>query len=446
MADNGGGGGGNPPAEEPVDDDIMRDAAPPADGDARADGAVGEVEVVTRVEQPLAVAVGIVSKSLTVAQMKNAGTAAHATLELVLSMPEDTRPPAWTSAYTATTGIVAHGFVIVDIDPAPRTELETKALEQFHIINLSLDDMYWAVLPSAEYNPFMAIHECYTVHESGSLAYVSDASFFGAQHAGKAVFAFRDAPEVYLDGYKAFRLTEDGKANKPRRVAMYEKGGQGAPNAAELQFVLLVGTNAAPGSMKLAFEVLTLVAPRKVYIAGVDQAYLDAGTASIGCKIVAQHFGAVYADEPRGIRAAEFRGQSWTLYFKASEQSLYAVRNAGWQLGRSNIVYRLRDCRRVHLAARRFNRSGAGCAGWGHGGLRSLCANRRHRIAECTRYKAGWRFASGTRRRGAQPMPLYRRHCATGALRRRSSAATLRLRGWAAPALLMLPWLSAWRP
>ena len=76
MADNGGGGGGNAPDEEPVDDDVIRDAAPDADGDAHAHGAVGEVEIVTRVEQPLAIAIGIVSKSLSVAQMKNAGTAA----------------------------------------------------------------------------------------------------------------------------------------------------------------------------------------------------------------------------------------------------------------------------------------------------------------------------------------------------------------------------------
>ena len=74
MAENGGNGGGAAPAAEPVDDDVMRDAVPNADGDARADGAVGEVEVVTRVEQPCTVTIGVISKELTVAQMKDAAT------------------------------------------------------------------------------------------------------------------------------------------------------------------------------------------------------------------------------------------------------------------------------------------------------------------------------------------------------------------------------------
>ena len=55
------------------------------------------------------------------------------------------------------------------------------------------------------------------------------------------------------------------------------------------------------------------LAPRKCYIAGVHAAFLDAGAKSTGCKYVAQHFGAVFADEPRPLRSADYRGHAWTL-------------------------------------------------------------------------------------------------------------------------------------
>ena len=368
MADNGGNGGGNGGGPGGQDDDIMRDdaAAGEADAHARA-GADGDVEVVTKVEAPRNVTIGILARGLTVAQMKDATTAAGLTLEAVMFMAEDVRPTAWTCAYTAATGSEFHGFVVVDVSPAPRSLLETRALEGFYEVALTLDGMSYAVTPSAEFNPVLLICELYTVLASGMVAYVSDGSLYGSKYAGKAVLAVRDTSEEYIFAYRHYRATEEGAANKPRRIALYEQVGQGAANPV-LKFAVLAGSNAVPGLIKLPFQPLTLTVPIKFYLAGVDQAFIESGVNSAGCRAVAQHFGAVYCDTPRSLRSADHRGQAWVLYFKAAEQMAgevaIATAVAATQAGRLTHL----TCGNFEATLRVFSRADEMAKAMGAGG------------------------------------------------------------------------------
>ena len=73
---------------------------------------------------------------LTTGQYKDPGpkrAASAITIENVMYMPEEERRSAWASAYVMFTGDTCNGLVVVEMSPAPRSQLESVAMDNFYV-------------------------------------------------------------------------------------------------------------------------------------------------------------------------------------------------------------------------------------------------------------------------------------------------------------------------